>query len=230
MTIIYISGIDGCGKTTQSELLVSWLQGQGQSAEYQWLRWEPSILPLINRIRNLAGKPKSASKKEVPRDTKSTENQSHGKWRQLKAALMGSRAFRKLWLGYATRDYHAAYKKKSGDWASDYIVMDRYLMDFVIDQSLNFSMQPSEFMDFAKTSAIGRMQSPKFSIFISIPAEVGYERKLDGTPLHYLKEREALYTNLQLDNTLHINGEQPVEQIHRDITQWLLTKLELKSD
>jgi len=53
MKIIYISGIDGCGKTTQAKVLVQDLERKGVKTEYIWLRWEPSLLPVINFFKDI---------------------------------------------------------------------------------------------------------------------------------------------------------------------------------
>jgi thymidylate kinase len=226
MIIIYISGIDGCGKTTQSELLVEWLEQEGYSAGYQWLRWEPSILPILQKIRSLFGKTSSKSTTiSTSSDKRESENKAHGRWSSLKGSLMASHIFRYFWMKYATSDYFSTYKKTCGNWQSDYIVMDRYIFDFVVDQSLNFGIQPREFLTASESTKLSNMQKPEFSVFINIPAEVGYERKLDGTPLQYLKKREALYGNFNDNNVLQVNGEQSPDSIHQEITQWLAPKL-----
>jgi thymidylate kinase len=220
MTIIYISGIDGCGKTTQSTLLVEWMKTQNFSAEYQWLRWEPSVIPVLKRIKRLLGKTRATSHKSTV-DT-SAENIHHGKWSGIKEKLMSNQLFRKFWMWYSTRDYFLSYKKASQEWNSTYVVMDRYIFDFVVDQALNFSEPPLEFQNKLTKTVIADMQMPAYSIFIDLPAEVGYQRKLDGTPLEYLRERESLYKSIPSSDTiLHIDGTQPPEAIHSNIVEWL---------
>lgn len=225
MVIIYISGIDGCGKTTQSTMLVEFLRQGGLSAEYQWLRWEPSILPMIQRFRKLAGSKVKVEDKDSENRIKSAENTSHGSWKNLKSRLMSSSGFRRAWLWYATQDYSRAYRKASRNWSADYVVMDRYIMDFVIDQSLNFGIPPNAFIKTIQSSALANVQLPQLSIFIDIPAKVGYERKLDGTPLEYLKERENLYRGLDADHIFHIDGTLSVNEIHEQIATFISANL-----
>ena len=144
MKLIYISGIDGCGKTTQAQLLVERLRSDGKSADYQWLRWEPSIVPMIKAVKFILGK----SRKPGTAETRITrEDKAHSKWGGLKKRLFSSGAFRKLWLAYATRDYYRAYKKASRKWDAEYIVMDRYIFDFMIDQSLNYGINIKSFLE-----------------------------------------------------------------------------------
>lgn len=224
MIVVYISGIDGCGKTTQSQLLVDWLRQQNHTAEYQWLRWEPSLRSIIDSVRKITGKTGSAEGVKQPRDA--DEDARHTRWKRLKRRLFGSSVFRSIWLWYATRDYYRSYRKATRDWDSDYVVLDRYVLDFVVDQALNFSMDPSTFLARTEDTVLARMAKPTYSVFIDIPAKVGYARKLDGTPLEYLRDREKLYRNIpDAANVLHVNGERPPEEIHADITNWLQDKI-----
>lgn len=228
MIIIYISGIDGCGKTTQSTMLVKWLQERGLSAEYQWLRWEPSLRSITGKLRHLAGKKLDSGDQAAPVKQTALENAGHSNWTDIKKRVFSNRIFRKIWLWYSTRDYFRSYQRARKTWRSDYVVMDRYLLDYVVDQSLNFSIHPALFLDKIKTTALAGMKKPTFSIFIDIPAEIGYQRKLDGTPLEYLRQRESIYKGMPTDNhVLHVDGIREPGVIHSEITRWLSERLEL---
>ena len=225
MILIYISGIDGCGKTTQALNLVEWLQEQGHSAEYQWLRWEPSIVPVIKKFKKLLGK-KSVSSNNKNTKIADIENADHAKWGNLKNALFSSVIFRKLWLFYATRDYYRAYKKARKTWSSEYIIMDRYIADFIIDQSINFGIDVPAFIKNTEKTAIYKMETASLSVLIDIPAEVGYQRKLDGTPLAYLAERRNSYLSIpDSEKLLRLNGTDDIDEIQNSIRQWVSNHL-----
>lgn len=228
MIIIYISGIDGCGKTTQSTMLVKWLRDRGASAEYQWLRWEPSLRSIAGKLRRLASKKTDTSTQAVPAQQTALEDVGHSNWTDIKKRVFSNRIFRKIWLWYSSRDYFRSYQRARKAWGSDYVVMDRYLLDYVVDQSLNFSIHPALFLDKIKTTALAGMKKPTFSVFIDIPAETGYQRKLDGTPLEYLRQRESIYRDMPTDDrVLHVDGSRSPEEIHSEITRWLSERLEL---
>lgn len=221
MVIVYISGIDGCGKTTQAQKLVTRLNGSGRSAEYQWLRWEPSVVPLIQKLRRTL----SGSKKAGPSGSEQrlrSEDSAHARWKSLKNRLFSSELFRKLWLFYATRDYYKAYRKARINWKADYIVLDRYLFDFIVDQAINFGQDPHSLRRVLEKSSLRNAQTPDFTIIIDLPAELGYERKSDGTALEYLKDREGIYGNVSTaDNVLHVDGKLSPDTIHEQIYSWL---------
>ena len=136
--------------------------------------------------------------------------------------MLSSKLFQKLWLFYATRDYYSAYRKARSTWKSDYIILDRYIYDFIVDHALNLGREPEAFQQEIKNTALRHAQKPDLTVIIDIPAELGYARKSDGTALEYLKEREAVYKNFgAADNVLHVDGTQTPEAIHEIIYAWL---------
>lgn len=220
MKIIYISGIDGCGKTTQATHLVEALQKQGLSVEYQWLRWEPSIVNALKLIKKLLGKNARQTKKAA-----ATNEKADGKWSDIKKRLMKSSLFRYIWLKYASIDYHRAYKKAVKNWKSDIIIMDRYIFDFTVDQSINFKLDIDEMNKAFAHSKIAKMHEPDHNIIINIPAEVGYKRKMDGTSVSYLQEREKLYSMMHGENVIHIDGTTSIEEIQETIYNWVSPRI-----
>lgn len=216
MLLIYISGIDGCGKTTQATHLVETLKKQGLSAEYQWLRWEPSIVNILKIIKKLLGKNSRQSAKATTSNEK-----ADNKWDKIKKRLMKSGLFRYIWLKYASNDYYRAYTKAIKYWDSDIVIIDRYIFDFIIDQSINFDLSIDEMNRVLSNSKISKMHKPDHNIIVSIPAEVGYKRKMDGTSVSYLQQREKLYNAMQGNNVLHIDGTTGIEEIKEAIYTWI---------
>ena len=220
MKIIYISGIDGCGKTTQAEHLVETLKKQGISVEYQWLRWEPSIVNTLKLIKKLLGKNAKQTDKAA-----ATNEKADSKWKTIKKQLLKSRIFSYIWLKYASMDYYRSYKKAIKHWKADIIVMDRYIFDFTVDQSINFKLNIDEMNTALARSKISKMHKPDHNIIINIPAEVGYKRKMDGTSVSYLQEREKLYSSMKGNNVLHIDGTTSIEDIQKTINDWVIPRV-----
>jgi len=220
MKIIYISGIDGCGKTTQATHLVEQLQQQGLSVEYQWLRWEPSIVHILKAIKKLLGKNAKQTKQAAENNEK-----ADSKWKNIKKQLMRSRLFRYFWLKYASIDYYGSYKKAIKHWNADIIIIDRYLFDFTVDQSINFKLDIDDMNNAFMHSNIAKMHKPDHNIIINIPAEVGYKRKMDGTSVSYLQEREKLYRSMKGDNVLHIDGTTSIVDIQKTINDWVTPRI-----
>ncbi|VAW50095.1 Thymidylate kinase [hydrothermal vent metagenome] len=220
-TIIYLSGIDGCGKTTQATHLVETLKKQGLSVEYQWLRWEPSIVNALKLIKKLLGKNAKQTSKAA-----ATNEKADSKWDNIKKQLMKSRLFRYFWLKYASNDYYRAYKKVYKSWQADIIIMDRYIFDFTVDQSINFNLNLDEMKQVFSNSKISKMHKPEHNIIINIPAEVGYKRKMDGTSVGYLQQREKLYNSMHGENVKHIDGTTSIEEIQTAINNWIQPRIQ----
>lgn len=222
MKIIYLSGIDGCGKTTQAKLLVDRLQRKGLNAKYLWFRWEPSFKIFIKAFR--ATKERSVSEKKQPIEK---ENADQKDWLKFKRRILANSFFRMLWLHYASIDYYLSYKKRFQNLANDIVVIDRYVHDFLIDQAVNLEIAPDETATISDNFFLKKFHFPDFNIIIDLPALEGYIRKSDGTPLSYLETREKYYQALTGNETLHLDGLNSIDDLASQIAVWVGDKLEV---
>lgn len=222
MILIYISGIDGCGKTTQARLLVKSLQQKGVDAQYAWLRWEPSLRKVFSFL-------KSASKKTEKNTTllkNELERIRHNEWVSLKTKILSFNIIRRLWWVYACADYYFTSRKPFRKLNFEVVVIDRYLLDFLIDQASNLGVKPADTQKLLNSFFLKRFKHPNLTIIIDLPASEGYSRKLDGTPLDYLKEREKRYRAVPSSgHTLHINGLNDIDVVATEISGWVIKKL-----
>jgi len=140
MKIIYLSGIDGCGKTTQAKLLVDKLIEKGLNAEYKWLRWEPSFKKITNYFKLI----KTKNSKSANVDSVEKENIEYGRWLKFKRILLSNPLIRQLWLLYACSDYYMSYRRRFPRITKDFIIVDRYIDDFIIDQAINLNIDPKK--------------------------------------------------------------------------------------
>jgi len=228
MRIIYISGIDGCGKTTQAELLAAALKQEGVDATYMWLRWEPTFQKITHIIRSIVSsvrQPSGQEKKGYVTGEALDKNESV--WVVFKRRMLSNFIVCKVWLLFAGCDYFLGYKKRMKNLGSDVIVMDRYVHDFMIDQSVNSGVLPENMDQFLNRGFVNKFQFPDYTIIIDLPPEVGSLRKLDGTTVNYLKMREPYYLSFQGPDTLHLNGLKSVADLHDQIKDWVFKKLEL---
>jgi thymidylate kinase len=100
--------------------------------------------------------------------------------------------------------------------------MDRYIVDFIIDQSLNYGVGMQGFLKSIEHTAMRSMKKPDLTILIDIPPEIGYRRKRDGTPLAYLQQRRNCYLQLTpAKQTLHVDGSGSIDAIHTEIYHWV---------
>jgi len=222
MKIIYLSGIDGCGKTTQAKLLVDLLQKKGLNVKYIWFRWEPSFRKPINAFRLLKKRPA-----EENQQLHEKENAEHKDWLKFKQRILKNPIIRMGWLYYACADYYYSYKNRFVTIAADVVVIDRYINDFIIDQAINLDISPEEMRVISNNYFLKNFHYPDFSTIIDLPASEGYTRKSDGTPLSYLETREKYYATINTPPTLHLDGLKSVDELASEIGKWVVGKLEI---
>ena len=222
MFVICISGIDGCGKTTQAKLLVKFLQEKGFDVQYAWLRWEPSLRRPFSFFRWALGK----TKKKKYLVKKDLEKIRHTEWKSFKARVLSYHFIRHLWWTYACADYYFTSRKNIRKLDSTIVVVDRYIIDFIIDQSLNMRVNNVDTKKLLNNIFLRKFKLPDFSVIIDLPASKGYARKLDGTTLEYLKDREKRYKDIQSSkNTQHVNGLNEINIVAGEIVELVMKRL-----
>jgi thymidylate kinase len=221
MKIIYLSGIDGCGKTTQAKLLVESLRKKGINAKYMWFRWEPSLKKFINLFRKIsASAPTSDNENQIaPGDRDFVE------WSNAKKNILDQPFFRKLWIFYASADYFFAYNHNFKKVKADIIVIDRYIDDFFIDQAVNLGIPPEQIGAVQNNYFLKKFDSPDYKIIIDLPAAEGYLRKRDGTSISYLKSREDYYNMMEGPHMIHINGLEDIAAINAKVVTWVYQQI-----
>ncbi len=219
---VYISGIDGCGKTTQAKQLVKALTDAGVNAEYAWLRWEPSLRVIFNALKSLRKKKPPISGEERHQKEDRTEND----WVAFKKKLLKNPFFRKAWMGYASLDYYLGYLLGMRKVKSRVVVLDRYVHDFMVDQGVNLGKSPEECFSIAENFFIRKFRFPDLNIIIDLPPEEGYKRKMDGTSLGHLEARSHFYQALDGKNTIHLDGLADIETLAATIKGQVFKRLE----
>lgn len=224
MKIIYISGIDGCGKTTQAKKLVEILKKQGLNAEYKWLRWEPTFQKVFYFIMAPFVK-----KKEPKSCLVEKENNEYLRTNNFKEKILSNPVLRSVWFFHACLDYYLKTKRILKQIKSDIVVVDRYVDDFIIDQALNFCINPQKAHKMMDNYFMSRFPNPDFKVIIDLPAQIAYQRKHDGTPLSSLEKREEYYKDFfDTKNAFHLDGIQDISSLAGGIES--LVKKQLKGN
>lgn len=223
MQIIYLSGIDGCGKTTQAKLLVEALRQKGLNTEYMWFRWEPTVRKIVKIFRYARAIPVAKDGENIAE----FENAEQRKWLKFKRYILTNSFIKTSWLYYASADYFMAYKRRFKKVAADVIVMDRYIDDFVIDQAVNLNLPPECSSNIKNNYFLAKFHFPNHNIIIDLPAAEGYARKSDGTSLSYLETRETYYRAMLGRHTLHLNGLESIDALSARIKAWVYQQLDV---
>ena len=204
-------------------MLVDLLKGEGFDAQYAWLRWEPSLRKVFSIF-------KSASKKKTEKSKVLLQSEleliRHNQWIALKTKILSFKIVRRLWWIYACTDYYLTSRKPFRKLNSEVLVIDRYLMDFLIDQASNLGVKPADTQKLLNNFFLKRFKHPDLTVIVDLPASEGYKRKLDGTPLDYLKDREQRYRKIpSSEHTLLVNGFNDIDVVADMISRWVLNKL-----
>ena len=105
--------------------------------------------------------------------------------------------------------------------------MDRYIFDFLADQSINFNVSTNKMDAMLDASKISNMHKPDLNIIIDITAETGFERKMDGTSLSHLRQRETIYSGFKGNNVYHVDGHLPIEARQKRIQKLVSEKVDI---
>jgi len=218
MKIVSLSGLDGSGKSTQIELLKSYLQNQGRKVFY----FHAIEFGLANKISAFFREHclicKLFKKCSMPKKEKS----------MTKAGKIGI-ILRKIFLGIDLRRFKKLYKKLEKE-GFDYIISDRYFYDSVINiEYLNNIFLPLEkgelerdFKDYKSppTPLLQRgILTPDIAIHLETsPENIMRREQKPDQGLEYLQAKKILYDAMTpLWNLRAIDGNRNKEEIFEEI-------------
>lgn len=184
--IICLEGIDGCGKSTQIELLKNM-----EGVSYCWLRWKPFLLRPFYYLL------KKKNKKDIG-DGIDSNSEIYNTNKQKKDKLFRHDVIRWIWYNVSLIDYTLVTKVKiarANKRGIQTLVFDRYFYDFVIDQGINFRWKLQEFItEIVKLSKL--FKKPQLVILLHILPEEALKRKNDIPNITYLNDRYSIYKGI----------------------------------
>ena len=206
--IIYISGVDGAGKTSISKELLKYYFNQNFKVRYTWATLRPILLrPIIVIAKFLF------VRKYDKYENYSIHKEHKQKSIKLFKFLMPIQFF------IALIDYYPQYifKVYLPSKFNDIIIADRYYVDFFIERGMLANWSPEK--TYNKITSYQKIfLKPSSSIYLKISSETTMNRKDDIPSVEYLNDRMKYYDYIHSKlNSFVINAENSFEENMREI-------------
>ncbi len=211
--LVVFSGIDGSGKSTQAESFCARLRERGCRVDYVWAR----RVPVFTRI------PAQIIKKFLLREKGKSDGAAYVEITQQRRGIMRSKWRRFFWTRLLLLDYLCVtwFRFWVNHRQAEYMVVDRYLADALVDFA-SMAPDPSGELRQLHRCLLARLfPKPSGFYLIDIPAEVGWDRKRDGTSLEYLIDRRPLYLEFaQMNkNSFVLDGTRTLPVVAEEVWQ-----------
>jgi len=213
--IIYITGIDGSGKSTIADKLAKDIL-RDKKTIYLWARYQPKIVKfLISPFkRNYVSDPANDHIMNAAQLTR---------WLIFKKKITKSYLVSKITYLIQSVDYYLQLKKvvkKIEDNKDNNIIIDRMYLDFIVDQSINYGDISDRY--FTKIF-LNRLEKLDYIFYIDVDDEIALRRKADIPSLEYLKGKRKYYKQYieMLDNAYIIKNNNNISDTMKEIQHLL---------
>ena len=187
--IIYLTGIDGSGKTSLITRIEEHLAELNIESERIWARYSPKLARFLvkgfkRRTISHAGDYNKISAAE------------YNKWQMKKRKMSGNKIIKFTLLTLFSIDYLfqiLPVLRKLRANKKHTIIVDRFVIDFLADQTVNFG-DLSDTLIYKRFIRICNQFDAV--LFISVRPEVAINRKKDIPGLTYLEERDKVYRDI----------------------------------
>jgi len=187
--ILYLTGIDGSGKTTILNDLEDRLHASGIETIRVWARYSPKLARIFV----------SLFKKTTVNTTGNYNTltaEEYNKWQKFKKRITSNRVVKLFVLALFSFDYsfriysvRRIIKKNPGRT----ILIDRFVIDFLVDQTVNLGDLSGTFVFRSYLQFCNQFDA---TFFISVDPTIAIGRKNDIPGLNYLIERDKAYRDI----------------------------------
>lgn len=210
-TLIYLCGIDGAGKTTQINLLKTYLNHAKLKNKYVWLRWAAFISYPFLAVCRILGYTKW---KANPRsDTKYPEHHFYK-----------NKAIAKIWTWLFILDIHlhTLFKVKLPLKTGHIILCDRFIIDAIVDLMIE-THDYQLYKSFKGKLLLSQIPINSVTVLIDLNEYEAYARKKDIPNISFLTSRRKLYIELAKHLKIPIvKGQRAPADLHKEITEKVL--------
>jgi thymidylate kinase len=194
--LIAFNGIDGSGKSSQTERLLAELKAAGYPAVYVWSGSRTPLTRLFVRlVRRVLKAPTRKASEAVAPDA-GTNGRAQGEaYLSSTERILKRRWVRTIWLHASLVEHmvkiwftilpHLLRKRV--------VVSDRYLYDTVVSMAAMANVPPDELPALLRLPFFYRVPKPDLWFFLDVPPEVSFSRKPDIPDMLSVERRIPLY-------------------------------------
>lgn len=221
--LICFTGIDGCGKSTQVDLLSERLRAEGLALATVWTGGKPYISqPLIWLAKRRLRAPQVAT----PTGDAGAARTGKGEADYANYLASSARLFRKSrllrwgWTLISLLEHaiEADTKILPHLARGRMVISDRYLFKSVVNLAVLLDLDPDDLPRLLRHPALRLAPRPDLYFLLDLPAEVGFARKPEHPSIEYARRRVPIYRALaQFAGMYAIDGTQEPHVIHEQI-------------
>lgn len=230
--LIALTGIDGCGKSTQAGMLVRRLQAEGWDTRLIWTGGRPYLSrPLIRLVKRRFRAPvQAADGTFTPRDASSSPSEEFSSYLRRTQGMFRRRPV----LAWGWRVVSLLEHAAEANWyvlpqslRGRAVVSDRYLYKSVVNLAVLQEIPPERIGGLARHPLLRLVRWPTLYVLLDLPADVAAARKRDLPATEYVDRRVPLYRALaQATGMPVIDATQTPEVIHEQL--WELVERTLR--
>lgn len=208
--ILYFTGIDGAGKTTVINKLKETCL-KDRNVEVVWGRYTPRLVRFITSI---------VKRKKISSSMNynGMSEKDYSSWKQFKKTKLKSNIIKKSVFAFQVFDYMFQVRKIENKIKKnkDVLIIDRYILDFLVDQSINYGNITDWFLSKYLLKKLNKIKS---IFFIDIPIEIAFKRKKDIPSLEYLDDRKKVYLSFSkiCNNIRIISNDRDIKETIKNI-------------
>ena len=200
--LICLTGIDGCGKSTQVRFLSERLQEHGWPTQTVWCAGQPYVSrPLVRIAKRLLDAPRKRPDRrfEAKDPSKRSTEQEFADY-----VRASNRLFKRYWilrrgwtdLSLFEHAFEARMLVLPHVRRGSAVVADRYMLKSVVNLAVLLDLPLSEVTKLLRHPAFWFAPRPTLYFLLDVPAEVGFERKHDMPSIEYVERRVPVYREL----------------------------------
>ena len=179
--IVYFTGIDGSGKSTIAVEIAKKFNANS-TCDIIWARYSPRWIKML--IAPFKSKHVSNGS-----DYNTMSGKEYSDWTGFKKKITRNRLLSKALFFLQFIEY-SFQTRKIFNLKTEHLVIDRYILDFIVDQSINYGNIEQSWL---VKILLNRIKKINYVFFIDVEESIAFSRKSDIPSLEYLKVRRALY-------------------------------------